>query len=261
LKATQKDLLTALNINPVEKEHVAVVGGGGKSTLCQKLCEALVKAGAKVVTSTTTKVRERETQPYPRVLLFSFGEVELDAIRAELDEVESVFVGREFIENGKIKGISSAEEDLIFDVAEVGHLITEADGAAGRPLKAPADHEPVIPGSSTTVIAVMGLTALGNVLSPEVVFRPAHFKALTGLKEGDPLVAENLVSAFDERMGLFKNSPSSARRVAFLNQLDMASDRQAAFDLAEGILVKHAFVERVVLGSLKNDEFLTVIRN
>jgi len=47
-------LITALGLNP--KEHVAVVGGGGKSTLCFALAEALGLSGARVISTTTTKV-------------------------------------------------------------------------------------------------------------------------------------------------------------------------------------------------------------
>lgn len=249
-------LIAALAPGP--KEHVAVVGGGGKSTLCLALAEALVKDGAKVVSSTTTKVRETETTAYPRLLLFSFGEVEEDSVSAELDDAENVFVGRQFIENDKIEGISAAEADRLFSLAEADYLVIEADGAAGLPLKTPAAHEPVIPGSSTMVIAVMGLSALDKPVGPESVFRQERFTALTGINPGETISPRKLVNAFDETAGLFKNAPPAARRVAFLNQLDTVSDHQTAFDLARSALKKHSFIERVVLGSLQRDEFITL---
>ncbi len=252
-------LIAALNLGP--KEHVAVVGGGGKSTFCLALSKALTLNGARVISSTTTKVRKAETLFYPRLLLFCFGEVEPNSVSAELDEAQSVFVGRKLIENVKIEGISAAEADLLFSLTETDHLIVEADGAAGLPLKAPAAHEPVIPASATLVIAVMGLSALGKPVGSDLVFRPTKFTALTGLKEGEKITPDKLVSAFDETDGLFRNAPPSARRVVFLNQLDVMSDRRPALDLAKGALEKHPFIERVVLGALqKEDEFITLMQ-
>jgi hypothetical protein len=137
-----------------------------------------------------------------------------------------------FLENGKVEGIAPTLADDFFRMPFVDHVIVEADGAAGRPLKAPADHEPVIPQSTTLVIALLGLSALGKPLGPEVVFRIALFKALTGLQEGDILTPEKLSKAFDEKAGLFKNATVSARRAVFLNQLDTLADPGAAWDLA-----------------------------
>ena len=249
-------LITALGLGP--KEHVAVVGGGGKSTLCFALAEALGLTGARVISTTTTKVRQAEANAFPRKVLYASEGPGLEAVKKGLDEAGNVFVGRKFLENGKVEGISSTLADDLFRMPGIEYVITEADGAAGRPLKAPAAHEPVIPGSVTTVIALMGLKALGKPLGPDMVFRPALFKALTGLEEGDILNAERLARAFDGRMGLFKNTPVSARRMVFLNQLDMLPDDRAARDLARHLISTEPLIERVLLGSFRKNVFIRI---
>ena len=249
-------LITALGLGP--KEHVAVVGGGGKSTLCFALAEALGLTGARVISTTTTKVRQAEANAFPRKVLYASEGPGLEAVKKGLDEAGNVFVGRKFLENGKVEGISSTLADDLFRMPGIEYVITEADGAAGRPLKAPAAHEPVIPGSVTTVIALMGLKALGKPLGPDMVFRPALFKALTGLEEGDILTAERLARAFDGRMGLFKNTPVSARRMVFLNQLDMLPDDRAARDLARHLISTEPLIERVLLGSFRKNVFIRI---
>ena len=249
-------LITALGLGP--KEHVAVVGGGGKSTLCFALAEALGLTGARVISTTTTKVRQAEANAFPRKVLYASEGPGLEAVKKGLDEAGNVFVGRKFLENGKVEGISSTLADDLFRMPGIEYVITEADGAAGRPLKAPAAHEPVIPGSVTTVIALMGLKALGKPLGPDMVFRPALFKALTGLEEGDNLTAERLARAFDGRMGLFKNTPVSARRMVFLNQLDMLPDDRAARDLARHLISTEPLIERVLLGSFRKNVFIRI---
>ncbi len=256
MKKSRKGLITALDLSP--KEHVAVVGGGGKSTLCFALAEALGLSGARVISTTTTKVWHEEAKAYPRRVLYAPGGPDLEAIKKGLDEAGNVFVGREFLENGKVEGIPSTVADDLFRMPGVDYVIIEADGAAGRPLKTPAAHEPVIPKSVTRVIALMGLEALGKPLGPDTVFRPALFKALTGLEEGDILNPEGLIKAFDGKAGLFKNTPASARRMVFLNQLDIFTDDRAAQDMARCLIETHRFIERVVLGSFRKNEFITI---
>ncbi len=51
-------------------------------------------------------------------------------------------------------------------------MIIEADGARKLPIKAPAEHEPVIPEFVNTVITVIGLSGLGKPLTEEWVHRP-----------------------------------------------------------------------------------------
>jgi len=258
LKKSCQGLITALGLGP--KEHVAVVGGGGKSTLCFALAEALGLAGARVISSTTTKVRQAEARAFPRRVLYAPGGPDLAAVEKGLDETGSVFVAQEFLLNGKVDGIPPAWADDLFRMPGAAYVIIEADGAAGRPLKAPAAHEPVIPGSVTTVIALMGLKVLGEPLGPDTVFRPALFKALTGLEDGDILNPERLVRAFDQKAGLFRNAPVSARKIVFLNQLDRLTDERPAHHLAQLLLTENPFIERVVLGSCQQNTFITIHR-
>jgi probable selenium-dependent hydroxylase accessory protein YqeC len=251
-------LITALDLSP--KEHVAVVGGGGKSTLCFELAKALSLTGARVISTTTTKVWQAEANAFPRLVLYTSDGPGLEAVKKGLDEVGHMFLGQELLENGKVSGISSSLADDLFRMPGVGYVVIEADGAAGRPLKAPAAHEPVIPGSATTVIALMGLEALGKPLGPDTVFRTGLFKALTGLEEGDILNPEGLALAFDGKMGLFKNTPVSARRMVFLNQLDVLPDDRAARDLARHLMSTQPFIERVILGSFRKKIFIKISR-
>ncbi len=236
---------------------MAVVGGGGKSTLCFELATALRKIGQRVISSTTTKVRQEEAKAHPRLVLLA-GASDVKAINKGLDDAGNVFLGHRFLENGKVDGIEPTMADDLFRTSGADHLVIEADGAAGRPLKSPAVHEPVIPASATMVLAVLGLSALFKPMGPDLVFRPALFGELTGLKEGDIMDPVTLVRVFDERAGLFKNAPASARRVAFLNQLDTLGDRQGAFEFGGRLLSKMTFMERVVLGSLKTGEFMRI---
>jgi probable selenium-dependent hydroxylase accessory protein YqeC len=135
----------------------------------------------------------------------------------------------------------------------------EADGAAGRPVKAPAEHEPVIPPSATKVVGLLGLEALGKEMNTEMVFRMDLLSKLAKIQEGERLTASVLSRLFLHPEGLFKGTPFSAKRVAFLNKLDLMSEEQEARNLADLILgERDSPVDRVVIGSIQESMYKRV---
>ena len=166
------------------REHIALVGGGGKTTLMFALAEELRRNGKRVITSTTTKVWHREALQYEKVLLVGDDADWKNKTREGLSREGTVFVGRSILDSGKVEGISPSLADEVFHDSEVHYLVVEADGSAGHPLKAPAEHEPVIPSSVTMVVAMMGLEAMGARLDEATAFRVEQVKNVTGLDTG-----------------------------------------------------------------------------
>ena len=64
------------------------------------------------------------------------------------------------------------------------YILVEADGSLGRPLKAHAPHEPVLPPTSSLVVILAGASVLGRPFSEEYVHRPQILAQLTGLEPG-----------------------------------------------------------------------------
>ena len=234
------------------REHIALVGGGGKTTLMYALSEELRRNGKGVITSTTTKVWHAEAVQYEKVLLVE-DEADWNSKKAEaLDSKGTVFVGKSILDSGKIEGISASLADEIFHDSKAQCLIVEADGSAGHPLKAPAEHEPVIPSSVTMVVAMMGLEALGSRLEEATVFRVEQVRKVTGLEPGDVLAPRALAGVFLHPEGLFKGAPEGAKRVVFLNKGDLIEENTKAAELADILLADEAKkIDRVILGSLK----------
>jgi probable selenium-dependent hydroxylase accessory protein YqeC len=170
-------------------------------------------------------------------------------------------LGQEVLENGKVRGIPPEMADDLFASEKTDYILVEADGAAERPVKAPAEKEPVVPESVTRVIAVMGLEVLGRPLEPDLVFRPERVSRVTGLQPGDLMSPAALARLFLHDEGLFKCSPPLAVRTVFLNKLDRLSGEHDARALSQGILSSPgAAVDRVVMGSLKESESWTVFQ-
>ena len=244
-------LIKALALRP--REHIALVGGGGKTTLMFALAEELRRNGKRVIASTTTKVWHTEALEYKNLFLARVEAEWKRKTKEGLSRRETVFVGKSLLDSGKVEGIAPSLADDLFHDSDVDYLVVEADGSAGHPLKAPGEHEPVIPGSTTTmVVAMMGLEAMGARLDETAVFRLEQVMRITGLNLGDVITPMALAKVFVHPAGLFKGSPEGARRVVFLNKGDLLKEEKKAEELAE-ILVNDPLkkLERVILGSLK----------
>jgi probable selenium-dependent hydroxylase accessory protein YqeC len=238
------------------REHVALVGAGGKTTLMFALASELQRKGKHLITSTTTKVWHEQALQAPGVVFAEANSSWVEKLKAGLTRGGHVFLGRSLIESGKVDGIVPSLADRLFQQLEVDYLLVEADGSAGRPVKAPAPHEPVIPKSVTEVVAVLGLEAIGRKLEPEIVFRHDLVANITGLRPGEELSVYALSRLFLHPAGLFKGSPASAKRVVFLNKLDLLPEKQKAMMLADLILSDEMKqVVRVVIGSLNKGSY------
>ncbi|MGD9322015.1 MAG: selenium cofactor biosynthesis protein YqeC [Desulfobacteraceae bacterium] len=257
MEETVNNLTAALGLEA--REHLALVGGGGKTKLMFVLAEELCRAKKRVITSTTTKIWNREAKNSPYVGFVRSQPAWRDELSQELQTHGHAFLAHSPLASGKVQGINTSLADELYRDQELDYLIAEADGASGRPVKAPAEHEPVIASSVTRVVAVMGLEALGQELSPEIVFRMDLFCKLAKIQEGKRLTAFALSRLFLHPEGLFKGTPISAKRVAFLNKLDLIPEGQEVRNLADLILgEKDSQVDQVVIGSIQESIYKIV---
>ncbi|MDO8716997.1 MAG: selenium cofactor biosynthesis protein YqeC [Dehalococcoidales bacterium] len=231
------------------REVISLVGGGGKTTLMFALAHELEAAGENVVSTTTTRILE-PTAADTFLIVEPDEERLLSRVMDELKNHRHITLAAFKTPDGKLKGISPALVDRLASfTSEGGYIIVEADGAARKPLKAPNATEPVIPESTSLVIAVVGMDALGCRLTEENVFRPEIVSRLTGLAQGDKVTADTIATLITHAEGIIKGSPAHARIVPFINKIDIIKDPAAAEDLADKILGKgHPQIKRVVLG-------------
>jgi probable selenium-dependent hydroxylase accessory protein YqeC len=252
-----RDLVSAIPLR--ERELIAIVGGGGKTNLLFALAEELRSRGRRVITSTTTKVRYEEALRAPSSVALDSEPRWLERVREGLLESGHLFVSRKPLDSGKVEGIDPVAAARIYEESLSDYLILEADGSAGRPVKAPAPHEPVIPSATTLTVAVMGLDALERPFSAETVFREELFERMTGIAPGENLTPQVLAKVFLDPEGLFKGTPPSAGRCVFLNKLDSLARREGSFTLAELLLSEAGGgISRVVIGSLFTKEYYVV---
>lgn len=148
----------------------AVIGGGGKTTLLRRLGEELAAEGKRVLLCTTTKILPFSGLPCART-------------RAELEQLRRehmvLCAGTPVPETEKL---TTPEVPMEILAQWFDYVLVEADGAAHRPLKAHAPHEPVIPTEADQVICVVGASGFGQPIA-QAAHRPERYAALAGVME------------------------------------------------------------------------------
>lgn len=231
---------------------VSLVGAGGKTSLMFRLAEELSGAGETVLTTTTTRIMMPTPEQSSQVILATSPEAVLSGSRRLLLKSPHVCAASPGPQDvpGKITGFLPHHIDSLWASGLFRWILVEADGAAHKPLKAPADHEPVLPLSSRLVIGVVGLRILGKPLDKNQVFRHEHYARITGLSPGAPVTEASIAAAALHENGIFKNAPAPARKILFLNAGDYPESRASAKAVAAILIAarKDTPIERVVVG-------------
>jgi probable selenium-dependent hydroxylase accessory protein YqeC len=236
------------------REVISLVGAGGKTTLMFRLAKELSLGGKKVVTTTTTKILEPVPGETGYLFVDSDEERIKDFLTGHLGQYDHITVACARLESRKLKGVSPNLVDELSYSKGFDAVIIEADGAAGRPVKAPREYEPVIPASTTLVVAVLGVDGLEMKLDEENVFQPERVSKITGIPMGERLTDEAMAILVIHPEGIFKGAPSPARVVAFLNKVDLPNGVAKAERIADKILDKNRRqIERIILGQLKRE--------
>jgi probable selenium-dependent hydroxylase accessory protein YqeC len=246
-------LTEALALRP--REIISLTGAGGKTTLLFALANELAAGGAKVVTTTTTKIM----RPYPHeseVLIVEKDEKLLVELAArELKFHNHITVAPAMFENGKLDSLMLHTVSDLAVLEGLDYIINEADGASRRPLKAPRPYEPVIPPETTAVIPVAGIDALNGKLEESNVFRSEVAAALLNVPLGTPLTPDLIARLFILPEGLAKGSPGNARIIPFINKVDITGGIENARKVAKAILrYNHPQIERIILGRSRDPD-------
>ena len=252
-RQTRSGLLTD-SLGLQEREMISLAGAGGKTTLMFRLAKELVLQGKKVITTTTTKILEPLSEETVRLIVDSDEKKLQHLVALHLDQDRHLTVARERLGSGKLQGVSPEVAANLWNSTGADTVIVEADGAAGRPVKAPREHEPVIPPTTTLVIALLGVDGIGQQLNDENAFQPELISKMTGVRVGEKMTGPMLAILMTHREGIFKGAPAGSRVVSFINKIDLPGGLRKGRALAREILNrKHPRIERIVLGQLRHD--------
>lgn len=208
------------------------VGGGEPSTRRPAAKETAIAEAARrahVIVATSTKMFVPDWCP---VLL----DPTMDEVRLALSTHPIVCVGRIHGPTGKLDAPRMAFSEL---EAAADYLLVEADGAKMLPLKAHAEHEPMIPECAKRMVCVVGIDGVGSPISL-ACHRAERFAQLADASTTDAVTPE-MVARVLEAEGLHD--------MVLINKVESDNDRRVAERIAA------LCTTPVVAGSLWRKEF------
>lgn len=243
------NLVEALQVRP--GDVISFVGAGGKTTAMFNLATQLAKQGWRVITTTTTRIAQDEMRAAPQQVGFGHGMRLPESLPAQIEQHHHIFVFTKLENDNKVKGVRPEWLDQNLAAASyLDVLIVEADGSRRLPMKAPLSHEPPIPASTTIVVPVVGIDALGQPLDEDHIYGADIISRLTGHPPKEPVTPELIAaSIMHPQIGL-KNVPQRARVVPLINKVTpetLATARKIAC-----YMLSDLNIDRVVLAALQN---------
>lgn len=236
-------LYKELNINPNKKEIISLVGGGGKTTAIFKLAKELKTLKKKVLITTTTNILLPEKNDYDNFYLKDIKE-------DEFIPPSSISILGQKIINPKLKGLDKSDLEKLIDKNLFDFYLIEADGAKGKPIKAPNPYEPVIIDSTSKTLGLIGLDALGKEIW-KISHRPEILMALLNKKPYDLIETGDIINLILDKNGLFKDSKGES--ILLLNKASNEG-RVARGKIIKNDLSKYSF-KNTIIGDLLTSKF------
>lgn len=219
---------------------VSIVGGGGKTTSLIELFQAGIRPRSILTTTTAMGLPGTGGDLGPPLTEEQKNNPALTKVFLTPPPSSGLWFGS-LIEGtrDKYKGLAPRVLDSwIREEREAGRqdaiLFCEADGSRRKPLKAHADHEPVIPKTTDLTLVIFGLSGLGRPFHEDLVHRSSIFSDLTGRKEGQPVQMEDLLVLL-ESGHLFKGVPLTSKLLVLFNQADLLPPAMQSTEVMEAL--------------------------
>ena len=234
-------------ILPREGGHVvSVFGGGGKSSLLEAMCAALVDAGVPVCVTTTTRT---EPLDWPDLVVLEHADL---AAGVAAPAGAPLFV-RGGEDGGKWLGIAPEEVDALGGLLPGHVVLVEADGSAGLPLKLHDAGDPALPARTSLAVAVVGLSAVGREPAAALHRYGRADAGHVGLGDGEPVAWEHLLNLLERPRGYLGRVAEGVPIMIALLQMDENDDAIGLFETV-GAVMERLAVPVVLLGDTSGPE-------
>ena len=198
---------------PPAKNHISIVGGGGKTTILHALGKQLQ---GKTILTSTTKMGFDQNRSLP-----VYFEPE-DKIIQNISNGTPIMIWKE-VQGEKAIGVDPLLCDHWFE--SVDNVVVEADGSRRLPFKAPAEFEPIIPSSSNLMISTIGADALGQVIS-SYCHRPERVAELAECMPHELLPPERAAKVILHSEGQKKAKPMKAKFCVAITKVNAGNQRK-----------------------------------
>jgi len=227
------NIVDAFDVEPSRHELICLVGAGGKTTTMFALAQELKNRGKSVLITTTTNIFHPSTGECDEVIIDGSADTGI-LKRAQPGKI--IGLGREIVNERKLSGIDRECIAKLHEGKRFDCILVECDGARHKPIKAPAAYEPVVPDNATKAIGVIGLDAVGNLITDDYVHRLEQFCAVVQRRPGERLDEEAVVELIMSAQGLFKGVPDSCKKYVVLNKAENTQRKAYAGSILTALL-------------------------
>jgi probable selenium-dependent hydroxylase accessory protein YqeC len=189
---------------------ISIVGAGGKTTTMYTLASELAQRGNRVITTTTTNIYFPKQGETDTLIVAAETPTLLKMVSAAWKQHHRVTVAGRAIGAGKIAGLEPNQPYELLMKSGADVVIVEADGARHKMIKAPAEHEPVVPPQTNVALLMMSAEAINQALNGEIAHRPESVASVLGINQGDVLTPALVARLMTSEQGGMKNIPEGA---------------------------------------------------
>jgi probable selenium-dependent hydroxylase accessory protein YqeC len=200
---------------------IAITGAGGKTTTMYTLASELALRGKRVITTTTTQIFYPELDETDLLIVAPETDVLLKTIGEAWQQYQRVTVAGTVLRKEKLAGLQPEQPYELLVKSDADVVIVEADGARHRMIKAPAEHEPVIPVQTNIALLLMSAEAINQPLSDKIAHRPELVAKVTGINVGDILSPAVIARLMTSEQGALKHVPETATTYLLITHASM----------------------------------------
>lgn len=239
------DLVETLGVG---RGIVCLVGAGGKKSAMYRIAAAFPDRVALTSTVHTPPFRKR---------------LAAETLIGSDDELETLVggTGHRVVayaspsnKKNRLAGVDPRRLAHIHETCGFDLTLVKADGARLRWIKAPAEHEPLLPARFDMLISLVSVRAVGAPLDHVVAHRPEIIAGLTGAAIGETITAGHVARLLAHPEGGIKHADRAGRVVPVINMVDGDEQKHAARLIAEQVLELSTVPDRVVLTRLISEQ-------
>lgn len=201
---------------------ITIVGAGGKTTTMYTLASELAQRGKRVITTTTTQIFYPQPGETDTLIVAADTATLLKRIDVAWKLHKRVAVTGVPIRIDKLGGLQPEQPYELLIKSGADAVIVEADGARHLMIKAPAEHEPVIPPRTNVALLLMSAGAINQPLSAEIAHRPEQIARVTGISLGDRLSPAVIAKLMTSEQGALKHIPETAAAYLLITHAAMS---------------------------------------
>ncbi len=237
-------ILEALELR--EREVISFVGGLGKTGFMFRVADELGMLGKRVITAATVAGIPVWPGWGEYMIIAHDPDTAEELVRKALPEHRHITLVGSSASNGRMGGVPVEVIERVSQIEDVDYVLVEADFSHRKDFKAPAEDEPIIPGSTTMVVSLLNAPVIGKPVNEIIVYNADAIAEMAEQPIFTPITPRTIARVMIHENGGLKNVPDEARFVPVVNRCDTEKRLSSGVELADKLL-KYKRVERVVL--------------